>query len=264
MNMGSLSPWRPDGWSARTRLGVVVPHADVGPEAEIGAMAPASVSVHAARVHFAAMRAGGEMDPKIPHDPVLAFVEPPGVDDAVELLATSPLDVISLGFTSSAYKLGVAGEERLVERLANRSRGIPLVSTGGATAVALAELGVQRLALIHPPWFDEALDDLGRQYFVAQGLSVVHHSAAALPSGQPHITPKILFDYALSIAGKAEGVFIAGNGFRAVGIIEALEQALGVPVLSANQVLLWRCMRLLDNHSPVPGYGQLFSRSGIG
>lgn len=33
-----------------------------------------------------------------------------------------------------------------------------------------------------------------------------------------------------------EGVFIAGNGFRAIGVIAALEEDLGRPVLTANQV----------------------------
>ena len=56
------------------------------------------------------MRPGGEMDPKIPHDPVRAFIDPPFIDDAVELLAASPLDSIALGFTSSAYVLGADGE----------------------------------------------------------------------------------------------------------------------------------------------------------
>ena len=51
-----------------------MPHADVGPEAECGALAGPDVSIHAARLDFAAMRAGGEMDPTILHDAVEAFV----------------------------------------------------------------------------------------------------------------------------------------------------------------------------------------------
>ena len=35
---------------------------------------------------------------------------------------------------------------------------------------------------------------------------------------------------------EADGVLIAGTGFRCVGIIDALEQDLKRPVLSANQV----------------------------
>jgi maleate isomerase len=32
--------WQPDGWGARARIGILIPHFDVGPEHEFGAMAP--------------------------------------------------------------------------------------------------------------------------------------------------------------------------------------------------------------------------------
>ena len=56
--------WRPDGW-ARTRIGVLTPHADVWSEAEFSAMAPDGISIHAARIPFGAYKPGGTMDPTI-------------------------------------------------------------------------------------------------------------------------------------------------------------------------------------------------------
>ena len=41
----------------------------------------------------------------------------------------------------------------------------------------------------------------------------------------------------------AEGVFIGGNGFRAIGVIKALEDSLDRPVLTANQVAFWCAQR---------------------
>lgn len=35
--------FQPDGWDRLLRIGLVVPHADVGPEAEIAAMAGAHI-----------------------------------------------------------------------------------------------------------------------------------------------------------------------------------------------------------------------------
>src|SRR3954463_3172559 len=63
--------WQPDGW-ARTRIGVLTPHADVWPEAEFGAMAPDGISIHAARVPFGAYKPNGTMDRVIADDPVRA------------------------------------------------------------------------------------------------------------------------------------------------------------------------------------------------
>ena len=56
----------------------------------------------------------------------------------------------------------------------------------------------------------------------------------------------------------AEAVFIGGNGFRAVGAIEALEEDLGRPVLTANQVILWHGLRLAGAKARVLGYGRVF------
>ena len=58
--------------------------------------------------------------------------------------------------------------------------------------------------------------------------------------------------------------FIGGNGFRAVGVIQALEQDLARPVLTANQVAFWHALRLSGTHAPVVGYGQIFGREPPG
>ena len=55
----------------------------------------------------------------------------------------------------------------------------------------------------------------------------------------------------------ADGVLIAGTGFRCVAILEALETDLHRPVVSANQASLWRCLRLNGVHAPIAGYGNL-------
>src|SRR5919199_5286653 len=103
---GNRNRWKRDGWEAAVRIGVLTPHADVGPESELQAMAPKGVGIHASRVPFGAMGAGGTMDPTIPLAPVAAFAEPPHIDGATALLAAAPVRAIGIGFTSAAYVLG--------------------------------------------------------------------------------------------------------------------------------------------------------------
>ncbi len=43
------------------------------------------------------------------------------------------------------------------------------------------------------------------------------------------------------------------------GAIQALEEDLGRPVLTANQVTFWQALRLSGVRAPIPGYGQLFA-----
>jgi maleate isomerase len=252
--------WSPDGWEARTRIGLLTPHADIGPECEFQAMAPPEMTIHATRVPFGAMAAGGGMDPTIPLAPVRAFAESRHLDDAVDLLAAAPLDAIAFGFTSSAYVIGHDGEAAMIGRLAERSRGIPVVATVATAVEALRVLRVERLAVINPPWFDAELDALGADYFAQQGFDVVYHAPCSLPSDQHSITPAELCDWVRDhLPDDAEGVFIGGNGFRAVGVIESLEHMLGRRVLTANQVLLWGALRAAGVDVAVSGYGQLFT-----
>lgn len=256
--------WKPDGWQATNRVGVLTPHADVGPEAEFQAMAPPDVTIHAARVPFGAMAAGGAMDPTIPLAPVRAFAEAPHVDEAAELLAAAPLDSIAYGFTSSAYVIGHEGEAAMLARLAKRTSGVPVVAACAAMVDGLRALNAERISVVAPPWFDDELTGLGRRYFEAAGFQVVHSASCDLPSDQAKITPEGLHGWAMEhVPREAEAVVIGGNGFRAVGTVDALEQDLGRPVVTANQALFWAALRAAGaDSSSVIGYGSLFEHSG--
>jgi maleate isomerase len=251
--------WRPDGWDAHTRIGVLAPHADVGPESELQAMAPEGVRIHGARVLFTAMGSGGVMDPTVPLAPVRAFAEPPHIDEAAELIAAAPVTAIAIGFTSTAYVLGAGGEQALVERLMARTQGIPVVSTCISIVDGLRELGAARIAMFDPPWFDPELTRLGRDHYTEQGLEVVHAAACDLPSAQSAIRPADVYEWIRAhTPDRADAVVVSGNGFRAVAVIDALERALDRPVLTANQALLRGALRAADVGVTVHGYGRLF------
>jgi maleate isomerase len=255
--------WQPDGWDAMWRIGVLVPHADVGPEAELQAMAPPEVRVHATRVPFGGIRAGGVMDPTIPLAPVRAFAEPPHIDDATELLAAAPIHAVVFGFTSSAYVIGATGEAAMLERLRTRSRGLPVVAPCASIVEALAQLGTRRVALFDPPWFDADLNVLGAGYYEAAGFDVVSSMRCALPSEQSAIEPAALFEFVRrQVPDQAEAVVFGGNGFRVVGIIDALERELARPVISPNQAALWAAMRAIGARTDaITRYGRLFATS---
>ena len=254
--------WSSDGWDADARLGVLTAHGGIGAESELQAMAPRGVMIHASRVHFGTMGGGGEMEPTIPLGAVRAFAEPPFVDDAAELLAAAALDAIGFAFTSSAYVIGADGEAAMVARLEERTGRIPVTTSSAAAVAGLRALEIERLAMVSPPWFDRELNSLGSAYFRDLGFDVVFAEAAELPSNQRRIEPKQLFEWVRHhTPDAADGVFIGGNGFRAVGIIEALETELERPVITANQALLWSLLDLAGSDAPVTGYGRLFARS---
>ena len=203
------------------------------------------------------------MDPTIPLAPVRSFAEPPGIDDAAELLAAAPVDAIAFGFTSSAYVIGARGEAQMIERLEERTRGLPVVAACAALVAGLRALKVARLALVDPPWFDEELSGLGRSYYESEGFEVVRSGPCGLPSDQAKVTPDALHDWVVANCAEGDAVAIGGNGFRAVGVIDALESELNRPVLSANQALFWAALRAAGAQpSLVAGYGSLFRETG--
>jgi maleate isomerase len=253
--------WQPDDWGWRARIGVLTPHGDIGPEAEFRAMAPEGVSVHAARVPLGAYAPGaarGKMDRVIGHDAVRSFAEPPLVDDATELLAAAPLYAVAFAFTSSSYVRSADDNAALKARLEARTRGIPVVVTCSAAVSALATLGASGSRWSIPLVFGRA-GRAGCRLLLGQWFDVVHSGPSALPSDQRAIHPGQLYEWVRAhTPDTAEAVFIGSNGFRAVSVIQALEEDLGRPVLTANQVAFWAALRLSGARVPVVGYGRIF------
>jgi len=242
-------PWQPDGAGSLARMGLLTPAFDPVPESEAWAMAPRGVSIHASRV---SMTRGNAR----------SFAEPPHVDAAVELLASVKPSVILYAYTSSSYVLGAQAEEALRIRLEAVVPGIPIVLAAVAASEALRALNVRRVAVVHPPWFTEEVNGKGGEYFRSRGFEVVSCARLTPLRAFAEVPPAEVHDWVkVNVPQPAEAVLIAGNGLRAVGVIQALEAALGKPVLTANQVTFWQALRTAGVTAPVSQYGQLFKRA---
>jgi maleate isomerase len=233
------------------RIGVLTPHAAIGPEAELPAMAPGRVVTCVARVSAA----GAEPDPTTPSG-LRALATPPFLDEPAELLGGGRLDAIVYASTSSAYALGSATEAAVVSRLSHRI-GIPTLATCASAVLALRLLDVERVALVHPPWFDAELNRLGSAYFRSEGFDVVSSASAGLAPDSIE-APAVYEWTSRHVDDDADAVFIGGNGFPAAGAIAALEAAIDRPVLTSNQVLLWNLLAHIGAAFEVSGYGRLF------
>ena len=253
--------WQPDGWDARARIGILMGHFDIGPEAEFEAMAPDGVTIHSTRIRTGITMPSASSDPRIALAAIRAFADPPAIDDAAELLAAAPVQAISYGFFSSSYALGVDGDRALKARLERRTRGIPIVIPGLAAVLALRALKARRLALVDPPWFSPELTAMGADYFRSQGIDVVYAApATGLPQSQQDQSPSRLHGWVRTqVPRTADVVLTGGNGFRAVGAIEALEEDLGCPFLTANSVAFWNALRVAGVAAPVAHYGRIFA-----
>jgi maleate isomerase len=246
-----VPPWQSDGAGSLGRIGVVTPDFDPVPESEMWAMAPRGISIHASRVPYASLP---------PRDRARMFAEPPRIDTAVELLARLTPHVIVYAYTGTSYLFGAEADESLRARLEKSAEGIPVILTAPAASEALRLLRVRRLALIHPPWFSEDVNAAGKQYFASRGIEVVHCAPMAPARPFTEVPPPEVFAWAkANVPGNAEAILIGGNGLRAVGVIQALEETLGRPVLTANQVAFWQALRIMRLTSKVTHYGRVFT-----
>ena len=235
------------------RIGVLTPHVAIGPEAEFPAMARGRVVSCVARIPSVAMS-----DPTSPSG-LRALTAPELIDPAADMLGRAPIDAIGYASTSSSYAIGFDAEEALLSRLSRRL-GIPVLATCASAVLALRVLGVERIALIDPPWFDDELNELGTAYFHSQGFDVVSSASADLSQDPRQIDAASVFEWTSRHVGKdVEAVFMGGNGFRAAEAIAPLEAALGRPILTSNQVLLWNLLASAGATITIRGYGQLFA-----
>ncbi|MBT6274667.1 MAG: hypothetical protein HOI95_11095 [Chromatiales bacterium] len=263
-----------DNWGWRARFGIFIVASEAVPEAEWWAMVPSGVSVHAARVSARAPWARWRTDPDL--------VAPQGQVELADDLARGAnqfaamrLEAIVVGHSSSSILGGTGWDDAVVRRLQEIVSPETAVTTNGIDCVAaLRASGVHRPLLVFPPWFSDALVGAGTNYFETHGFAPSDSLRAGPGRGWRDLAPDQLYPQGMGFEQdvealyrqiraacpqQADGVLIAGTGFRCVGIAESLEQDLRLPVITANQASLWHCMRLCGMQGNVSGYGSLFS-----
>ncbi len=245
-----------DGWDARLRVGLLVPDGDVGPESEWSAIVPTGVAVNASRFRFPVGAVEAAAD-RIAIAPVEYVAAAGPLDDAIGLLNPPSIDIYSLAFTSTSY---VGDDGDLVSRLSERANGKPVVTTGQALLAAVEHFEATKVLLVDPPWFPAELTDLGKDWLVRNDVGVARAETAGLPSGQGSVHPGALHRWLCGAVTDIDLVLIGGNGFRAVGAIDAVERDTGVPVVSANTALLWHTLRTAGRPTNgVTRYGRIFA-----
>lgn len=255
-----------DNWGERARIGMFIVGNEAVPEAEWWAMLPPQVSVHAARVTARAPWARWRDD--------RSGVEL--ADDVIrgaQQFAAMRLSAVVIGHSSSSFVGGKGWDEAVVAALTPLLAAGVVVTTNGLDGfAALRASGIQRPFLVLPPWFGDSTVAAGLRYYADHGVQLAGHLQYDPGPKWRHLPPGDLYPHGIGFAQEieplyeqivascpdaADGVMIAGTGFRCVAIIDALETALKRPVLSANQVSLWHCLCRSGVDAKISGYGRL-------
>ncbi len=161
------------------------------------------------------------------------------------------LRVIVLAHTATSYTLGRDAEADLVRRQEAASRA-RFLTAFGCVLEALAFLGVRRIAYATPYAAD--LTEKGRAHLVLNGFDVV--SVARLEGVGNIYEETTARAYAVGRQAdrlEAEALFLSGTGMPTLGMLQALEDDLGKPVISANSAMMWNALRVAGVSSSSAG-----------
>lgn len=238
------------GW--RARIGFIGPSgASENNPFEFYLMAPPGVTLVVTRlgVNFT-----GRADPEV------AFA---GLEAAALELSQRGVDAIVQVGVPYVVAGGPGFERQVLDRIA-RVTPTPAACDITTCVDALHALKVSRVALV-TPFPDGTNQDIIR-YLQAYDIAV-GATEAVLPVPGQDLSVKPLPEIyqaakrACAAAGGADGVLINGARMPSVTIIDALEQDLGVPVVTSMQAMFWTGLRLTNVSTNLQGYGRLFHLS---
>ncbi|MFC8779588.1 maleate cis-trans isomerase family protein [Streptomyces nigra] len=181
----------------------------------------------------------------------------------IEELRLTGAEAVVWACTSGSFVYGWEGAHEQVRSLA-QAAGMPASSTSFAFVHAMREIGVRRVAV--GATYPDDVAGLFAEFVRAGGADVVAVRGAGIVTAAEVGTwgEKELFALARDAddAG-AEAVLLPDTALHTASHIPALEEALGKPVLTANQVTVWEGLRLADRRVNAPALGALFTREPV-
>ncbi|WP_067660592.1 maleate cis-trans isomerase family protein [Nocardia harenae] len=220
-----------EGPVAQRGIGIIAPF-DLALERELWRWAPLDVSLHLART---------------PYEPVpvsLAMAEL--VSDAAHLTAATrnvlhvEPEVVAYLCSSGSFIKGLGYERSLCDTI--RSAGAAdAVTTSGALLEAIQRLELTRISVLTP--YDEILTGKLHDFLAEADCAVVRSDHLGLGGGIWKVGYRTIAERILGADHPdAQAVFVSCTNLPTYDVIEPLEQRLGKPVLTANQLTMWACL----------------------
>jgi maleate cis-trans isomerase len=183
--------------------------------------------------------------------------------DRVGRLKEHDIDAVVWACTSASFIYGWDGARRQVEEL-SRVSGLPASSTSFAFAHAVRALGVRRLAV--GATYPEDVAAYFVRFLEASGAEVIQVSGRGIITAAEVGT--LGREQVLELARSndhpdADAVLLPDTALHTAAWLDELEETVGKPVLTANQVSVWEGLRLAGDTRPRNGLGSLFRSTHI-
>jgi maleate isomerase len=181
---------------------------------------------------------------------------------AVREMVYEECDVICVGGSPPVLSGPPGTEERLLAS-SQAAANVPVFLHIRAEVEAVQASGARRIALGAP--YPTAITSLWQAYFEKQGIEVVashtleverNIELAKLP---PHAAYRVGREVFERAGGAVDAVHLTCPRWPTLGVLDRLEQDLGVPVTSSSQSVIYGSLKRLRIHDPIAGCGSLLA-----
>ncbi|MCQ4213377.1 maleate cis-trans isomerase family protein [Streptomyces longispororuber] len=196
-------------------------------------------------------------------DALLEMGAPERLAAGVEELRLSGAEAVVWACTSGSFVFGWEGAHEQVRSLA-RAAGLPASSTSFAFAHAIGEVGARRVAVAAT--YPEDVAGHFATFLKAAGAEVLSVRGSGIITAAEVGTWGWDEVLAMARAGDhpdADAVLLPDTALHTAAYVRDLEQELGKPVLTANQVTVWEALRLVDRRVNAPALGALFTKEPV-
>ncbi|MEM1413192.1 MAG: hypothetical protein AAGH19_12620 [Pseudomonadota bacterium] len=215
------------------RIGIATPMANPTVEPELRALFPPEVNMLVTR-----SVAEGDSKTRL----IRYFKQLP---ETLDSFGGMRLHAFGFACTASSYLLDAGLEKKTCAALAKR-HGYSVITASGAIKAALHQQRIRRLAIAspYPAWIATAC----AAFWERQGFDVVASSSAAERMEDTRaiytLDPlKAAEHFTADFTGvEADALLITGTGLPTLPLLDSVEQALDLPVLTSNQCLAKACL----------------------
>lgn len=192
-------------------------------------------------------------------DALLDLGGPGRLAEGAHILMQSAPGSVMWACTSGSFVFGWDGARRQVEQLAAVT-GLPTSSTSLAFVAALRHLGIRTVAVAASYPEDVATHFVG--FLGSGGVTVTTMTSHGIETaaGVGELSDAAVVDLVRSVdTTGAEAVLVPDTAMHSLLLVEAMEQAVGLPVLTANQVTVWQGLAIQGAKTALPQLGRLFT-----
>jgi len=229
------------------RIGLIVLATDHTSERDFARVCdPDEVGVYASRIAYE--------NPTTPEN--LSQMGPRLSQAADLILPGEPVDVVAYACTAASV---VLGNDTVFDAIRAAKPGAACVTPSTAAFDAFDALGIRRVSVL-TPYTDRVTGQLV-DYFGGLGLDIVNHRGLGFDDDREMARidhTSLLEAGANTISEDADALFVSCTAVRAMECISRLEDRIGKPVISSNQALVWRSLRLVGVSRRIQGFGRLF------